>query len=251
MLEQSSGQDLEVFYPSVQACNPVNPRAARERAYFPGYLFVHLDLAAVGVNELRWLPAAVGLLEFGGEPAVVPRPLSPNCKRRVATIQAAGGMVFADLEARRTVKYHLRPFAGYEAIFDLRLRGSDRVRVLLEMLRRQVPWNSILAVSAKRRLRPVSRPARASSRMSQAVVEGAALEALEPAPVPDAPAETMPVSSQPSTVSAHDWAIAVVLACLLASVYLLTFSERSTRLTSCRSSPAPRIGCSAAVWRRA
>jgi transcription antitermination factor NusG len=32
------------------------------------------------------------------------------------------------------------PFAGYEAIFDVRLPGKERVRVLLQMLtRRSVP----------------------------------------------------------------------------------------------------------------
>ena len=135
---QLTGQNLEVFYPSVRV-NPINPRAARERAFFPGYLFVHLDLAAVGSNALRWLPAAVGLLEFGGEPAVVPALLIAQLKRRIATIQAAGGLVLAELEHGDTVRITSGPFAGYEAIFDLRLKGTERVRVLLEMLRRQVP----------------------------------------------------------------------------------------------------------------
>jgi transcription elongation factor/antiterminator RfaH len=136
--DQLSGQQaLEVYYPAVRV-HPVNPRAARERAYFPGYLFVHLDLVAVGVNRLRWLPAAVGLLEFGGEPAIVPDLLIVQLKRRVAAIQAAGGLVFADLNPGDRVKITSGLFAGYEAIFDLRLKGSDRVRVLLDLLRRQV-----------------------------------------------------------------------------------------------------------------
>jgi transcription elongation factor/antiterminator RfaH len=136
--DQLSSQGLEVFFPSVKV-HPVNPRSARERAYFPSYLFVHLDLVIVGVNRLRWLPAAVGLLEFGGEPAIVPDLLVAQLKRKVSSIQAAGGMVFADLNKGDTIKITSGPFAGYEAIFDLRLKGSDRVRVLLELLRRQVP----------------------------------------------------------------------------------------------------------------
>jgi transcriptional antiterminator RfaH len=136
--EQLNRQGLEVFFPAVKV-HPVNPRAARERAYFPGYLFVHLDLEAVGVNKLRWMPAAVGLLEFGGEPAVVPEALVAQLRKRIANIQAAGGLVFADLAAGDSVEITSGPFAGYEAIFDLRLRGSDRVRVLLDLLRRQVP----------------------------------------------------------------------------------------------------------------
>jgi transcriptional antiterminator RfaH len=35
---------------------PVNPRARKTRPYFPGYLFVQADLAAVGLVEFRWMP---------------------------------------------------------------------------------------------------------------------------------------------------------------------------------------------------
>lgn len=152
--EQLKQQQLEVFFPSVLV-HPVNPRSARERAYFPGYLFVRLDLAAVGVNALRWLPASVGLLEFGGEPAVVPDLLVSQLKRRIADIQAAGGLVFADLKKGDPVKITSGPFAGYEAIFDLRLSGSERVRVLLELLRRQVSIE--LDAGSIRKLKPDER----------------------------------------------------------------------------------------------
>ncbi|MCC7361485.1 MAG: hypothetical protein IT317_18505 [Anaerolineales bacterium] len=135
--DQLQGQGLEVFYPAVRV-HPVNPRAAKERAYFPGYLFVHLDLEAVGANRLRWLPAAVGLLEFGDEPAVVPEALVSQLRRRIADIQAAGGLVFADLKPGDAIEITSGPFAGYQAIFDLRLKGAARVRVLLDLLRRQV-----------------------------------------------------------------------------------------------------------------
>ncbi len=135
--EQLSSQGVEVFFPAVRV-QPVNPRAARERAYFPGYLFVHIDLAAEGANRIRWLPAAIGLLEFGGEPAIVPDALVAQLKHRIATIQAAGGLVLADLQHGDVVRITSGPLEGYEAIFDLRLKGSDRVRVLIELLRRQV-----------------------------------------------------------------------------------------------------------------
>jgi transcriptional antiterminator RfaH len=153
--DQLSGGGLEVFYPAVRV-HPVNPRAARERAYFPGYLFVHLDLAAIGVNRLRWLPAAVGLLEFGGEPAIVPEPLILQLKRRVASIQAAGGLIFADLNPGDMVKITSGPFAGYDAIFDLRLKGSDRVRVLLDLLQRQMRVE--LDAGSIRKARPAELP---------------------------------------------------------------------------------------------
>jgi transcriptional antiterminator RfaH len=135
--EQLQGQGVEVFYPAVRV-NPVNPRAARERAYFPGYLFVHTDLAALGANVLNYQPGAVGLLEFGGEPALVPPALIAQLKRHLANIQAAGGLALAELQPGDAVKIIAGPFEGYAAIFDVRLKGSERVRVLLELLQRQV-----------------------------------------------------------------------------------------------------------------
>ena len=45
-----------------------------------------------------------------------------------------------DLHAGDTVTIQDGPFAGYEAIFDTRLSGQDRVRVLLNLLqKRQMP----------------------------------------------------------------------------------------------------------------
>ena len=157
--DQLNGQGLEVFYPAVRV-HPVNPRSAKERAYFPSYLFAHLDLAAVGVNRLRWLPAAVGLLEFGGEPAIVPDLLIEQLKLRVASIKSVGGLTFDNLQPGDVVKITSGPFSGYEAIFDLRLKGSERVRVLLEMLRRQVSVEIDAGSIRKARASELQKPAR-------------------------------------------------------------------------------------------
>jgi transcription antitermination factor NusG len=52
----------------------------------------------------------------------------------------AGGEVFDGLHKGDVITIHEGPFAGYEAIFDLRLPGSERVRVLIQLLsKRQVP----------------------------------------------------------------------------------------------------------------
>jgi transcriptional antiterminator RfaH len=45
--------------------------------------------------------------------------------------------LFDVLRSGETVLVHSGPFAGYEAIFDVRLTGTERVRVLLKLLRNQ------------------------------------------------------------------------------------------------------------------
>ncbi len=46
----------------------------------------------------------------------------------------AGGEVFDDLHKGDVVRINFGPFEGYEAIFDTRLPGTERVRVLLQFL---------------------------------------------------------------------------------------------------------------------
>lgn len=130
-------QGLETFYPTVRV-QPVNPRAARMRSYFPGYLFVRADLEAVGVSALQWVPGAIRLVQFGGEPARVPDNVIAELKRHVRRVNAGGGLTLHGLKPGDVVRITHGPLAGYEAVFDLRLSGSERVQVLLEMLGRQV-----------------------------------------------------------------------------------------------------------------
>ena len=49
-------------------------------------------------------------------------------------IAAAGGEFYDGLKPGDPVRISSGPFAGYEAIFDMRLPGSERVRVLIQML---------------------------------------------------------------------------------------------------------------------
>lgn len=126
-------RNVEVYLPLVRV-NPVNPRAARKRPYFPCYLFGRIDLQVAGAGALQWTPGLRRLVGFGGQPAIVPDNFVSELKRRLGQIQAAGGLVFDGLERGDPIKIVVGPFAGYEAVFDSRLPGSQRVRVLLELI---------------------------------------------------------------------------------------------------------------------
>jgi transcription antitermination factor NusG len=139
LYQQLESQGIEVFYPRIRV-SPVNPRAKRVKAYFPGYLFVLTDLQRVGISTLQWMPFARGVVTFDQEPATVPENLINAIRRKVEDVNAAGGEVFSGLNKGDSILIHDGPFAGYEAIFDLRLPGSERVRVLIKLLsQRQVP----------------------------------------------------------------------------------------------------------------
>ncbi len=130
---------MEIFNPRIRV-QTVNPRARKIKPYFPGYLFVHLDLEEAGTFSAQYIPGTVGLVTFGGEAADVPDGLIHAIRNRVEEINAAGGELFDALIMGQTVVVHSGLFAGYEAIFNARLPGSERVRVLLKLLKnRQIP----------------------------------------------------------------------------------------------------------------
>lgn len=137
---QLRGEGLEVFYPRIRV-TPVNPRSSKIKPYFPGYMFVYVDLEETGVSRFQWMPHTLGLVSFGGEPSHVPDNLVIELRKRVIEIAEAGGELFDGLKPGDPVRISSGPFQGYEAIFDARLPGSERVRVLLELLtsQRRVP----------------------------------------------------------------------------------------------------------------
>lgn len=136
---QAQSLGCEVFYPCIPV-QTVNPRARKIAPYFPGYLFVHVDLAEVALSTFQWMPYAHGLICFDDAPAAVPADLVEAIRRRAAAIASAGGELFYGLKPGDAVVVRSGPFAGYEAIFDTRLSGGERVRVLLKMLNdRHVP----------------------------------------------------------------------------------------------------------------
>jgi transcriptional antiterminator RfaH len=137
---QVLSQGFDAYSPRLRV-NPVNPRSRKYKPYFPGYLFILADLEETGLSVFQWMPHTLGLVSFGGEPAAVPDSLIEAVRLRVDQINASGGEEFDGLKTGDLIRITTGPFAGYEAIFDIRLPGTVRVRVLLELLgsRRQVP----------------------------------------------------------------------------------------------------------------
>lgn len=139
LYEQLENMGYEAFYPRIHV-SPVNPRSKKVRAYFPGYLFVRTDINAVGLSVFQYMPFARGMVIFGQEPPTVPDTLILALRKRLEQVNQEGGELFFGLQHGDKVEIADGPFAGYEAIFDVRLPGRERVRVLIELLsQRQVP----------------------------------------------------------------------------------------------------------------
>jgi transcription elongation factor/antiterminator RfaH len=133
---QLTAYGIEVFYPRIRV-KTVNPRARKIKPYFPSYLFVHVDLEIVNASTLHWMPGAVNLVSFDGDPAPVPDMLISAIERQVEQINIAQQNPLHDLKPGDAVVIHGGPFAGYEAIFDGQIPGRERVRVLLTFLQKR------------------------------------------------------------------------------------------------------------------
>lgn len=126
--------EVEVFFPALRV-KPKNPRSAKVRAYFPGYMFVRLDLEQEGKNILNWTPGVKGLVSFGEIPSIVPENLVNALRKQLEMLVMEQEAPFREGEP---VRISEGPFMGYEAIFDRALPGRDRVQVLLTFLNQQM-----------------------------------------------------------------------------------------------------------------
>jgi transcriptional antiterminator RfaH len=129
-------RNIEVYYPRIRL-QPVNSRARKVKPYFPGYLFVHVDLSTVGTSTLQWMPGAIGLVCFGGEPAYVAEEFLYAIRERIDQINRAGGEGLQHLKPAQEIKIHSGPFAGYRGMFAAYLSDRERAVVLLSYIRDQ------------------------------------------------------------------------------------------------------------------
>ena len=131
--EQLRIHNLDSFFPYVYE-RPVNPRARGIKPYFPGYVFGRLDLEHISRSIVDWIPGAIGIVSFGGEPIPVPDHLINALQEYLETINAAKSKLSERFQLGDFVTIRGGPFAGYEAIFNAHLPGRDRVEVLLNLL---------------------------------------------------------------------------------------------------------------------
>jgi transcriptional antiterminator RfaH len=127
--------EVPVFYP----CLNIKTRNLHTtvKPYFPGYLFVNVDLDLTGSSMLKWIPGSQGLVSFGDEPACVPESLLQRIRQRVNEINSVEDNPLFGLKPGDSVGIRSGPFAGYEAIFCAQLRGTERVQILLRVLQDQ------------------------------------------------------------------------------------------------------------------
>lgn len=115
-------QGYEVFYPLRISRNGKSHKASRQ-AFFPGYIFIRLDLSRNIHSIFQHMPYCEGLVSFGQKPAFVPDELVAAIQRR-----ADGTNPDEQGEGGRGVA------VSRGAILDERLSSAERVRELMTLL---------------------------------------------------------------------------------------------------------------------
>jgi transcription antitermination factor NusG len=124
---------VESYYPFINVPT-VNPRAKKVQPFFPGYLFIHVDLELINRSTLERVPGGIGLVSFGNEPAFIPDSLIYAIRQQIENLKLVSSDSHISLHKGDHIAIHDGFFKGYEGIFDIHLSGTDRVRILLSLL---------------------------------------------------------------------------------------------------------------------
>lgn len=134
LLRQLQSQGYDIFYPRYFTANGSTGRL-QIKAYFPGYLFIRLDLNNVNMTAFQWMPNSEGLVNFENRPAYVPDNLVEAIKRHVDklnSIRLVDLVKKTDIGESNTVSGSSED--SYDIIFDARLSSDERAKELLRKL---------------------------------------------------------------------------------------------------------------------
>ncbi len=126
-------QGYEIYLPLVQtSCRRKGKNVKRTEAFFPRYLFIHLDKEADNWSPIRSTIGVAGMIRFGGMPAVVPESILDNLKKNENEF-GLQSIEKKELNLGDKVEIIDGPFEGHKAVFQ-KMKSADRVSVLLDVV---------------------------------------------------------------------------------------------------------------------
>ena len=127
---------LEIYCPNIrQRRRRAGKRFFQESALFPGYLFVKL-LFAKDYAGIRWTPGLVRVITSGGSPVQIGEEMLSEI-RKLERNGLRHRLHARSLAPGSRVRIVEGPFTGFEGSVEAHLNGGERIRILLELFRRQ------------------------------------------------------------------------------------------------------------------
>ena len=151
-------QGFEVFLPKVRV---PRPGGRQERVpLFPGYLFIKLKSDDENWPVITLVPGVLGWVRMDGDVPSVPDELVNELMQRVRTINEGGGL-WTRFRAGQTVRVVFGKMDGLAKVVEEPRTPESRVKVMLELMGRQVPsevpWHSIRTSDTELEAAPRSR----------------------------------------------------------------------------------------------
>lgn len=123
-----NARGLESYVPSL----PARGNSGVSAPLFPGYVFACIREGADDLLRIRSAPGVAYILPRAGTPALLPEDLIEAMRSRETELSNAA----ADPAFNRgdVVRVTAGPFKWIEGLFDRRMTGPGRVRILLELV---------------------------------------------------------------------------------------------------------------------
>lgn len=138
---------IELFLPERRSVSKGEPE--KTSAFFPGYLFMRVDLVRENHSQWRWEPGVRYLVAYGDQPVPLPDEVIHLLRHRLAAGEEQAKYQFKKGDI---VRIKAGPFADILAVFEGTLSAEQRVAVLLEFMGRlsrvQVEIDNLEPVSA-------------------------------------------------------------------------------------------------------
>lgn len=100
---------------------------------FPGYIFINVEMSAVGPGQINTTPGVLKLLEISGTPQKLAPGTVEAIQERIELLNS-GKQPLRKFKTGEPVRLSDGPFKGLEAIFLGPVSSHERVRILLEFL---------------------------------------------------------------------------------------------------------------------
>jgi transcriptional antiterminator RfaH len=133
-------QGTESYVPEFRhprGTRPGSVRDGRHRWVFPGYVFFRPPANFSAWHGVYWVPGIRQVLRNGSEPAVMDDVVLEELRERLATAQPRHPG--AGFQPGQLVRVEAGALAMIDAVFDRCLDAPDRVRILVQLLGRQIP----------------------------------------------------------------------------------------------------------------
>lgn len=125
--------DIETYVP--EAKSDAKHSQGRRVPFFPGYMFIRLDMQEANPNRWRYAPGVRYIVSYGDEPIAVSEDLIRTIQKQLATLQnQQESSRLAQFKPGDRVRVTTGPLQDMLAIFEGPTEPAERVRILLETM---------------------------------------------------------------------------------------------------------------------